>query len=110
MGDRGGLLFNPPLGYHEDVAELDFVSMYPTIMVEHNVSPETINCRCCSNRRVPELGYTVCRSEEHTSELQSQFHLVCRLLLEKNITINYYAAFCARFRPPNAQAPILGPL
>src|SRR5689334_23803590 len=32
------------------------------------------------------------RSEEHTSELQSQFHLVCRLLLEKkknkNNTIN----------------------
>src|SRR3989338_8480989 len=26
---------------------------------------------------------TVIRSEEHTSELQSQFHLVCRLLLEK---------------------------
>src|SRR5689334_24616148 len=26
---------------------------------------------------------TVPRSEEHTSELQSQFHLVCRLLLEK---------------------------
>src|SRR5689334_24549725 len=28
------------------------------------------------------------RSEEHTSELQSQFHLVCRLLLEKkNISL-----------------------
>src|SRR5689334_23900305 len=27
--------------------------------------------------------YAVGRSEEHTSELQSQFHLVCRLLLEK---------------------------
>src|SRR5689334_12662145 len=26
---------------------------------------------------------TEARSEEHTSELQSQFHLVCRLLLEK---------------------------
>src|SRR5438309_6464755 len=25
----------------------------------------------------------ISRSEEHTSELQSQFHLVCRLLLEK---------------------------
>src|SRR5438309_9296150 len=25
----------------------------------------------------------IVRSEEHTSELQSQFHLVCRLLLEK---------------------------
>src|SRR5689334_25415768 len=27
--------------------------------------------------------YSRLRSEEHTSELQSQFHLVCRLLLEK---------------------------
>src|SRR2546429_3620108 len=26
---------------------------------------------------------TWCRSEEHTSELQSRLHLVCRLLLEK---------------------------
>src|SRR5438309_7087420 len=28
-------------------------------------------------------GFRQDRSEEHTSELQSQFHLVCRLLLEK---------------------------
>src|SRR5689334_23999581 len=28
------------------------------------------------------------RSEEHTSELQSQFHLVCRLLLEKKKIIS----------------------
>src|SRR5689334_24605604 len=32
--------------------------------------------------RHPAAGRTG-RSEEHTSELQSQFHLVCRLLLEK---------------------------
>src|SRR5689334_23518682 len=29
------------------------------------------------------------RSEEHTSELQSQFHLVCRLLLEKKKKKNH---------------------
>src|SRR5689334_24126772 len=29
------------------------------------------------------LPTSVPRSEEHTSEFQSQFHLVCRLLLEK---------------------------
>src|SRR5689334_24354156 len=29
------------------------------------------------------VSYDRARSEEHTSELQSQFHLVCRLLLEK---------------------------
>src|SRR2546429_3119511 len=38
-------------------------------------------------------GRTAVRSEEHTSELQSRLHLVCRLLLEKKkkktITIKY---------------------
>src|SRR5438309_7909483 len=33
------------------------------------------------HQRMTRFG--VVRSEEHTSELQSQFHLVCRLLLEK---------------------------
>src|SRR5690625_7059345 len=31
----------------------------------------------------------VLRSEEHTSELQSRGHLVCRLLLEKKKKLNY---------------------
>src|SRR2546422_6784759 len=30
------------------------------------------------------------RSEEHTSELQSRLHLVCRLLLEKKKKTNHY--------------------
>jgi DNA polymerase elongation subunit (family B) len=64
LADRGGLIFNPPLGYHEDVAELDFVSMYPSIMVNNNISPETINCRCCRNEAVPELGYTICEKRK----------------------------------------------
>src|SRR2546422_7874418 len=29
------------------------------------------------------MSWTIIRSEEHTSELQSRLHLVCRLLLEK---------------------------
>src|SRR5689334_23564660 len=36
------------------------------------------------------------RSEEHTSELQSQFHLVCRLLLEKKK---------GRWLPKNSSVP-----
>src|SRR2546429_5803221 len=32
------------------------------------------------------------RSEEHTSELQSRLHLVCRLLLEKKKTTHYHHA------------------
>src|SRR5438309_4533791 len=37
------------------------------------------HCNSCSSRS----DSVQFRSEEHTSELQSQFHLVCRLLLEK---------------------------
>src|SRR2546422_6409495 len=33
-------------------------------------------------------GLRFARSEEHTSELQSRLHLVCRLLLEKKNKIN----------------------
>src|SRR2546429_2550658 len=43
----------------------------------------------------PEVAkFTQVRSEEHTSELQSRLHLVCRLLLEKKK--NKYCAACAR--------------
>src|SRR2546429_5027000 len=35
------------------------------------------------------LSVAVGRSEEHTSELQSRLHLVCRLLLEKKKIISY---------------------
>src|SRR2546430_11873209 len=46
------------------------------------------------------LGSAVPRSEEHTSELQSQSNLVCRLLLEKKKTSN-----CSRLAlPPRRQS------
>ena len=46
--DKGGLTFMPPIGRHTRVAEVDFASMYPTIMSIHNISPETVNCTCCA--------------------------------------------------------------
>lgn len=63
--DQGGLVFAPIAGYHEQVGELDFSSMYPSIMVRFNVSPETVNCRCCRDEptaRVPEIGHHTCLS------------------------------------------------
>src|SRR2546427_4160543 len=44
---------------------------------------------------------TIARSEEHTSELQSQSNLVCRLLLEKKkkITTNMNIPATLSFKP-----------
>jgi DNA polymerase-2 len=64
VADKGGLVFQPKLGIFEDVAEIDFASMYPTMMEAHNISPETVLCGCCENHRVPEVGYTICERRE----------------------------------------------
>ena len=60
--DRGGLVFVPKLGFTANVAELDFVSQFPSIMARFNISPETVNCPCCPDApRIPELGYRICQ-------------------------------------------------
>src|SRR5687768_18344772 len=41
------------------------------------------------------------RSEEHTSELQSRLHLVCRLLLEKKKEYNTTGPECNRTTAPS---------
>ena len=38
--DQGGLVYQPIVGLHADVGVVDFVSMYPSIMVHCNISPE----------------------------------------------------------------------
>src|SRR5437899_6023393 len=57
-------------------------------------------------RQLDEVVGTVSdRSEEHTSELQSLRHLVCRLLLEKKKNI-YTRSECARHKlTPRWSAP-----
>jgi DNA polymerase-2 len=39
--DQGGMVYQPLVGLHHDVAGIDFASMYPGIMVQFNISPET---------------------------------------------------------------------
>src|SRR5689334_24379297 len=48
----------------------------------------TISSDCAAHNPTLEPATTPSRSEEHTSELQSQFHLVCRLLLGKKKVSN----------------------
>ncbi|MFY9797137.1 MAG: DNA polymerase domain-containing protein, partial [Candidatus Nitrosopolaris sp.] len=65
VADRGGFIFEPEIGVHENVAEFDFVSLYPNIMLKKNLSAETIRCSCCPNSRlrVPELDYNICEKK-----------------------------------------------
>jgi len=68
--DRGGFTFEPDVGVHETVHELDFSSLYPNIIREHNISPETIRCDCHPDREdVPGLGYSICPEDGYLPEI-----------------------------------------
>ena len=45
--DRGGLYLDSKPGVYTDVIELDFASLFPSIIATRNISPETLNCACC---------------------------------------------------------------
>jgi len=40
--DKGGMIFQPEPGVYERVHQIDFTSLYPSIIVKYNLSPETI--------------------------------------------------------------------
>lgn len=71
--DRGGLILTPEVGLHENVASLDFESMFPHIIVRRNVSYETVQ------PRRSELGLMVRFTDEtlkrrmHFKHLRKEF-------------------------------------
>src|SRR5256884_1805933 len=67
------------LGYRRNLVTVarQWETSFPGGSLSHGDPP----CSCRSG----EWTATILRSEEHTSELQSRLHLVCRLLLEKKL-------------------------
>jgi DNA polymerase-2 len=57
--DVGGLNYRPIIGLHKDVAELDFFSMYPSIMRTWNISGETVGIEGKKTRYVPNSGVPI---------------------------------------------------
>ncbi|MEM3875233.1 MAG: DNA polymerase domain-containing protein [Candidatus Bathyarchaeia archaeon] len=82
VADRGGFIFEPKLGFHTDVVEVDFTSMFPMLMLTRNISAETVLCKCCpdSRLRVPELGYHIC--EKRRGIVPKTLDLLLRKRLE----------------------------
>jgi len=66
VGDRGGMVFEPRVGAHDFVGEVDFSSMYPVLMVNNNISAETVLCGCCPNSTssIPDMNYNICTKRE----------------------------------------------
>ena len=57
----GGFVKEPIAGLHEDIAVMDFRSLYPSIIATFNISPETFNCKCKERYEVPDTKYWFCK-------------------------------------------------
>ena len=54
----GGHVIEPKVGFYNKVPVnvLDVKSLYPSIMITHNISFDTVNCNCCKNDPGARVG------------------------------------------------------
>jgi DNA polymerase-2 len=103
--DFGGLVYQPLIGLHEAVAEIDFISMYPSIMAHFNISPETVGPQRQNTQPIPELGIEVDR--EHTGLVPETLQpLLARRLALKERLATLDRRDC-RYKPYKARAAAL---
>ena len=64
---EGGFVKEPLPGLHEHIAVLDFRSLHPSIMISHNISPDTFNCgheECRRGKNVSPDGDWFCEKRK----------------------------------------------
>lgn len=91
--DQGGMVYQPIIGLHKDVAGIDFISMYPGIMVHFNISPETVEGR---SRDLTEL---LPLREKKGGRRLGLVPLTLGPLLEKRVAIKTRMAMLPRWDP-----------
>jgi DNA polymerase I len=59
---EGAYVKEPERGLWENIVYLDFRSLYPSIIITHNVSPDTLNREGCKEYDVaPQVGHRFCK-------------------------------------------------
>jgi DNA polymerase elongation subunit (family B) len=63
---EGGYVQTPKKGIYENIVLFDFRSLYPSIIVTFNISPETLDCSHshCQKNRPPEGDHNFCTDRE----------------------------------------------
>lgn len=95
--DKGGLIYQPIIGVHQDVAQIDFASMYPSIIVHHNISPETLNKNTTEMGLIPQALQPLLKKRLELKELIGRLHeRDCRLpsLKERSAALKWLLVVC----------------
>ena len=60
----GGFVVTPKKGIHDNIVLFDFRSLYPSVIISHNIDPSTVNCECCkedSEKYTSPTGQWFCK-------------------------------------------------
>jgi DNA polymerase elongation subunit (family B) len=88
QADRGSMIFEPRVGFHTDLTEFDYVSLYPNIMNKYNLSPESLFCKCCvGSEPVPGLSYYYCKKNKGVVSIVAEKLVKRRIHFKKNKTV-----------------------
>jgi DNA polymerase I len=62
---QGAFVKTPEPGVYENIAVLDFRSLYPSIIVSHNIDPTTKDCPCCTDAQTKAAtGHHFCKKRK----------------------------------------------
>ncbi|MHC1605440.1 MAG: DNA-directed DNA polymerase [Candidatus Methanofastidiosia archaeon] len=59
----GAYVVEPIKGLHDNIFYFDFRSLYPSIIINHNVDPNTLGCSCCKENTSPS-GHNFCLKQK----------------------------------------------
>lgn len=82
--DRAGHTFDPKTGFHKNVAEIDFCSMFPWIIYNRNVSADTILCDKGPFEKVPGIPVKISHHHKGLVPLAIKPFIDRRMYYKKN--------------------------
>ena len=97
---EGGKVIEPTRGEHKNVTVLDVASLYPTVIINYNISFDTIFCDCCKDdpsARVPKevidaKDYWICRKRQGVFTERMRYFTQERLRQKDRCTLEQDAA------------------
>jgi DNA polymerase I/DNA polymerase-2 len=83
---RGAIVIEPKKGIHSDILVFDFRSLYPTIIVTHNIDPWTFNFKPCKKKEhIPEGKSYFCADKKGFIPKHLEFLITRRKFLKDTL-------------------------
>lgn len=83
---QGAYVKLPQPGVYENLAVFDFKSLYPSIIISHNIDPSTLNCDCCkTDAHISPTGHRFCRKRQGLIPAMLQEVLTTRFAIQKEM-------------------------